>query len=84
MVYLADKLVQGGDITPLRARFEEANKRCRDDPVAHKLMLNRLDNAEMIKHRCESILGFCLESNLMTHVDEQEDKEIQSLLAHAW
>lgn len=84
VVYLADKLVQGSDVTSLRARFEEANKRCSDDPVAHKLMLNRLDNAEMINHRCESILGFCLESNLMTHVDEQEDKEIQSLLAHAW
>ncbi|MGO9567750.1 MAG: DVU_1551 family NTP transferase [Desulfomonilaceae bacterium] len=84
VVYLADKLVQGSDVTSLRARFEEANQRCSDDPTAHKLMLKRLEDAEMIKHRCESILGFCLESILMTHVDEHQEKEIQSLLAHAW
>jgi molybdenum cofactor cytidylyltransferase len=84
VVYLADKLVQGSDVTSLRVRFKEANQRCSDDPVAHKSMLKRLDDAEMIKHRSESILGFCLETVLMTHVDEHEDREIQSLLAHAW
>lgn len=84
VVYLADKVVQGCVVTSLRDRFEKAVQKCRDDPVAYRAMRDRFDRAEMIRRRCEAILGLSLESTLTVHRDEDGGSEIQSLLATAW
>lgn len=84
VVYLADKLVQGCVVTSLQARLEEATLRYKDDPVAHRSMLDRFDKAKMIKRRFEGILGLSLESTVARRVDESEEAEIQSLLGAAW
>jgi CTP:molybdopterin cytidylyltransferase MocA len=64
LVYLADKLVQGGRLVSLAERFRRPLARHARDPAVRQAVDRRLEAARSIQERIEAILGCPLEGIL--------------------
>jgi molybdenum cofactor cytidylyltransferase len=64
IVYLADKLLDGGRVVSLAERFNKARVRCGQSAKAYAALCVRYENALKIKLRIEDVVGRPLESIL--------------------
>lgn len=62
IIYLADKLVKKDQLAGLKSRFSFALEKYKDDPQIKQKVLERLNNAQLIKEKIEVLLGMPLES----------------------
>lgn len=68
IIYLADKLVKKNQLTGLQLRFSFALEKYKDDPQIKQKVLERLNNAQLIKEKIEVLLGMPLESIGLEHL----------------
>lgn len=68
IIYLADKLVKKNQLTGLQSRFSFALEKYKDDPQIKQKVLERLNNAQLIKEKIEVLLGMPLESIGLEHL----------------
>lgn len=68
IIYLADKLVKKNQLAGLQSRFSFALEKYKDDPQIKQKILERLNNAQLIKEKIEILLGMPLESIGLEHL----------------
>lgn len=68
IIYLADKLVKNDQLAGLQSRFAFALEKYKDDPMVRQKVMERLENALMIKDKIEALLKMPFDSIGLEHL----------------